>query len=226
MNKRCFTLLSGKSVDVAPGTRVIPSEEFSTLKMAHEVLEHVQQEAVVYRADVAKEGEIAKEAGWQEGYQEGFLQWAQHLAQLENTLADLKQALEKKVLSLALQAAKKIVGQHLSLSEDAIVEIVTMSLKPVAQHKKITIYVNPQEWAAVDQAKPRLRPLFEHLESLSVRPRDGISPGGCMIETELGIINAKIEQRWSVLEQAFEKMAAAVPSTPPPVAAAEEGTLA
>jgi type III secretion protein L len=205
--QRLFSLLSGRPLLLAPGTKIVPGHEFEILQEAGEVLETIQQEAASYREEVAKEGEQAKEAGWHAGFEEGFEAWSQHLAQLETTFAELKANIEKQIFPIALQAAKKIVGQALQLSEDTIVTIIASSLKPVTQHKRITIYVNPQEWPLVDQAKPQLRTLFEHVESLSIRPREGISPGGCVIETELGIINAQIEQRWAILERAFEKMA-------------------
>jgi type III secretion protein L len=79
-------------------------------------------------------------------------------------------------------------------------------LKAVAQHKQIVIYVNRQDLAALEAARPRLKDLFEQLEVLSLRERADIQTGGCVIETEGGIINAQIENRWRILENAFEAM--------------------
>ena len=63
----------------------------------------------------------------------------------------------------------------------------------------------------LEKHKPRLRDMFEHLESLSIRPRDDIEPGGCVIETEIGIINVEMEHRWRVLEKAFEALLKTAP---------------
>jgi type III secretion protein L len=38
---------------------------------------------------------------------------------------------------------------------------------------------------------------------LSLRDRSDIQPGGCIIETEGGIINAQLENQWRVLENAL-----------------------
>ena len=100
------------------------------------------------------------------------------------------------------------MGREIELSEDLIVDIVASNLKAVLQHKKITIYVNKKEIESLEKHKQQLRDLFENLESFSIRPRDDIAPGGCVIETEIGIINAQMEHRWQVLEQAFNAMTA------------------
>jgi type III secretion protein L len=56
----------------------------------------------------------------------------------------------------------------------------------------------------LEAAKSQIKKVFEHLESLSIQERSDIEPGGCMIETEAGIINAQLENQWRSLEIAFE----------------------
>ena len=84
-------------------------------------------------------------------------------------------------------------------------------MKGVSQHKKITIFVNRKELDAMEKHKQQLRDLFEHAESFSIRARDDVAPGGCIIETEVGIINAQMEHRWKVLEKAFEALVKSAP---------------
>lgn len=206
MSKKLFTLIHGDRILVAPNKKIIPSEELSTLQQAVEVLQHIKEDAEQYRTQVAKDNEQIKENAFQEGYKDGFEQWAEHLVQFEKKLEDLNKEMQQSIIPIALKAAKKIVGREIELSESTIVDIVASNLKAVTQHKKITIYVNKKELDILEKNKPRLRDMFEHLESLSIRPRDDITPGGCVIETEIGIINAQIEHRWIILEKAFESL--------------------
>ena len=107
---------------------------------------------------------------------------------------------------MALKAAKKIVGRELEVSEDATVEIIANSLKAVAAHKKIIIWVCKTDIDRLERRKDRLKEVFEHLESLSIRPREDIEPNGCVIETESGIINAQLEHKWEALAKAFASL--------------------
>jgi type III secretion protein L len=211
VSKKLFTLIYGDRVHLAPKKKVISANELSTLQDASEILEHIKQDAEKYRMQVAKESEELKENAFKEGYEDGFKQWTEHLAQFEIKLEALHKEMQQAIIPIALKAAKKIVGREIELSEDAIVDIVASNLKAVTQHKKITIYVNKKELDILEKNKPRLRELFEHLESLSIRSRDDVAPGGCIIETEIGIINAQIEHRWRILEQAFEALLKAAP---------------
>lgn len=204
MRKQLFTLLHGDRILVAPKKKIISAEELSTLQDAVEVLQLINQDAEQYRIQVAKESEEIKENAFKQGYEDGFKQWAEHLVQFEKKLEEHRKEMQQVIIPIALKAAKKIVGRAIELSEETVVDIVESNLKAVAQHKKITVYVNKKELDILEKNKPRLREIFEHVESLSIRPREDIAPGGCIIETEIGIINAQMEHRWRVLEKAFE----------------------
>lgn len=209
MNKKYFSLIYGDKIGVAPQKKVIPSEDFSKLVTAAETLEHVQEDAKKYRTEVAQECEKTKEYAYQEGYAAGYEAWAEQLSALESEIIAYKKEIGKLIVPIALKAARKIVGREIELSEKTVVDIVKENLKAVAQHKKISIFVNRKDFDVLEENKNELKKVFENLESFSLRPRDDIAPHGCMIETEIGIVNAQLEHRWNVLEKAFKKLIAA-----------------
>lgn len=202
--KKFFSLLSGQQVRVAPGKKVIPSKEFSTLEKADKLLKEVKKEAEEFKKTTFTESETIKEQAFQEGFQEGLVSLNQHLFALDQELKAIRNDIQKKILPLALKAARKIIGEELKLHPDRIVDIVLNSLKPVTQHRRIHIYVNKADLQELEDNRNKLKKIFEHLENLSIQERDDIEPGGCMIETEAGIINAQLENQWRALESAFE----------------------
>lgn len=206
MSKKFFSLIYGDKIHTAPKKRVIEAEAFSKLLDAKEVLELAKEDAEKYRIQVAEEGEELKKQATREGFEAGFKSWGEEIARVEQMLVEIRKEMEKKLSSVALTAAKKIVGRELELSENAIFDIVSSSLKAVTQHKKITIYVNKEDLESLEKNRKKIKDLFEHLELLSIRERNDISPGGCIIETEGGIINAQIENKWNVLESALQHL--------------------
>lgn len=205
-SKKFFTLIHGGQVHVAPKTKVIPAEDFSVLLDANEILQEVYEDAEKYKKEVVTEIETLKEQAQKEGFEAGFQQWAEHVAKLEEEIVNVRKETEKFIIPVALKAAKKIVGREIELSETAIVDIVASNLKAVSQHKKIAVYVNKKDLDIVEANKNRLKQLFETLEVLSIRDRPDIQPGGCIIETEGGIINAQLENQWRILENAFTNL--------------------
>jgi len=51
-----------------------------------------------------------------------------------------------------------------------------------------------------------IRSVLENAESLSVRSRSDIEEGGCIIETERGIIDARLANQWILLENVLQKI--------------------
>lgn len=202
--RKFFSLIFGKEVRIAPGEKVVPAEEFSSLVRANEILKTVKAEAIAYQKQMAEEGEKTKELAFQEGFHEGLISLNKHLFTLDEELKHLREDIQKKILPLALKAARKIIGEELRLHPDRIVDIVLTSLKAVTQHRKIVIYVNKADLQMLEDNKSKIKKIFEQLESLSIQERADIESGGCMIETEAGIINAQLENQWRALESAFE----------------------
>lgn len=203
--KKYFTLIHGDNVHQAPKSKVIPAKEFSELLDGVDLLKKVKKDADEYVQKVTEEAEQIKEKAQREGFEEGFRKWAEQLSFLEEEVHAVRKEVEKVIIPVALSAAKKIFGREVRMSEDAIVDIVRSNLKAVAQHKKVKILVNSQDRKAIEKKKSKLKELFEGLESLTVQVRDDVERGGCVIETEGGIINAQLENQWQILERAFEK---------------------
>lgn len=206
MSKKFLSLIHGDKVRIAPKTKVVPAAEFSTLVSASELLDKVKEDASQYKKEVVEEIEILKEQAQQEGFEVGFNAWVELIAKLEDEITKVRGDMEKILTPVVLEAAKKIVNREIELSENTIVDIVTGTLKSVSQHKKITIYVNKKDLDALEANRTRLKDVFENLEVLSIRPRADVAQGGCVIETEGGIINAQLENRWRILESAFQSL--------------------
>lgn len=206
MSKKLFSLIYGDKNKIAANQRIIPGDLIGQLMDAQEILTKVQSDAEKYKLEVAKACEALKVQAQNEGFAEGYQKWAVHVAQLEEEIAKVRQDSEKMLIPVALKAARKILGREIALSEEVIVDIVSNVLKSVSQHKKITLYVNKKDLEPLERNRSKLKDIFESLEVLSIRERSDLARGGCIIETEGGIINAELENQWSALERAFSNL--------------------
>jgi len=202
---RLFTLIESGEVHPSSDKKVIKSEDFSTLLAASDLLEKTRADIVEVKEKTEKEAEELKKKAYDEGYQEGLTQLNEMILGLDNEKKRLRHEMNQLILPLALKAAKKIVAGELKANPETIVNIVLQALSPVMQNHKITIFVNKADKEILEAEKNLLKEKLEQVESLSIRDRDDISPGGCMIETESGIINATIENQWRGIESAFDR---------------------
>lgn len=198
-----FTLIEKGEVHPAPKTKIVASEDFSQLVDAAHIVAKTKDEETAYRMAVTKECEILKELAQTAGFEEGLKQWNEQIELLEEEIRKVRKEMEGSIVPLALTAVKKIIGRELDAKPETIVDVVATALKTVSHHRKIVVYVNGSDLEYVEAQRPRLKALFEHLETLSVSARADIQTGGCVIETEAGIINAQIDNQLHALEAAF-----------------------
>ena len=108
-------------------------------------------------------------------------------------------------MPIALTAAKKILGRELELHPTAIIDIINQTLKPITQSHKVIIYVNKDDLALLEKSKGKIKKQLEQVKEFSIQERLDVKKGGCLIETEAGIINAQLDSQWRALEAALEK---------------------
>ena len=199
-----FYFIKDGELHVAPGTKVVPKEELGSLIDAAELLEKVKHEMQEYREEVLKECEEIKKEAYEEGYQEGLEKLNAATLKLNQESKKIHDDIQKKITPLTMQAARKILGEELKLNPERIVEIVSQALRPITSHKYIKIFVNKADLEILDKEKENIKKLLEQVDTFSLQERSDIEPGGCIIETEAGIINAQLENQWRALEAAFE----------------------
>lgn len=202
--KKLFTLVYGDTVHTAPKTKIIRADLFSKLVEADELLKKIHEDSERHHRETIEECQHIKEEAKKEGFEAGFKQWAEQLAKLEQEITKVRGDLERTILPVALKAAKKIVGREIELNPNTIADIIANNLKAVAQHKKVIVYVNKADLVLLEANKKKLKEVFERLDSFAIQERDTVKEGGCVIETEAGIINA--QNQWEVLEKAFENL--------------------
>ncbi|MBS0603506.1 MAG: HrpE/YscL family type III secretion apparatus protein [Verrucomicrobia bacterium] len=200
-----FSLIYQGEIHPATEDKVIPAEDFSTLMEAGEILNRAKEDVDHFKKQVEKECQELKEKANEKGFSEGLARFNEHLVHFDKQLRVIRSDLQKQILPLALKAAKKIVGEQLSLNPETIVEIVIQTLAPVIQNHRFNIYVNKVDKEILEAQKPKIKNILEQVQVLTIQERNDVAPGGCIIETESGIINASIENQWRALESAFEK---------------------
>ena len=199
-----FSLLKQGKVRASSGNKVIPSEEYTELLSAMEVTKQAENDiAQAFEENEQKCAEL-RETAKENGYQDGLVAFNEHVLYLDAKVKEMEVELQKLVLPLALKAAKKIVTEQLKLNPETIVDIIIKTLKPISEAHRIKILVSKEDKEILDKEKDNLKKRLEAVQVFAIEERSEITSGGCIIETESGIINASIENQWRALEAAFE----------------------
>ncbi len=203
---KILTLISKKEVRLAPGAKSVPQDEYARLIEAKELLEEIKKEGIEHRASIAKEGERLFEESKQKGFKEGQNMWAEQIKLLEEKKEMVRSQVEKVIAKIALITTKKIIDRELSQDPSTVVDIIGKNLKAVGSHKHVNIFVSKKDLDSFQENRQRLKDVFEQVESFAIQSREDISDGGAIIETEAGIIDARIESLWATIENTFDDL--------------------
>jgi len=200
-----FSLIYQGEVHPSTDEKVIPAKDFSQLVKVSSLLKKAEEDVDNAHKEMQKEAQRLNAESKEEGFQEGLEQFNAHLLAFEAAVRTLRLELQQQIIPIALKAAKKIVATQLELKPETILDIVLQALTPAVHSRRVIIYVNKEDNEILEAHKPKIKAILDQLQTLSIQERADISPGGCIIETEAGIINVTIENQWRALEAAFEK---------------------
>jgi flagellar assembly protein FliH len=132
------------------------------------------------------------------------------LESLRHLLADLESLqrrfchdLEKELVDLAIGVARKIVGREVQTNAEAVAGIVQDAFNRVEHAERITIRMNPGDMERLAELNPRFFDSLAAAGRARFEADASISSGGCRVESDGGDIDARIEQRFKVVEEAF-----------------------
>jgi flagellar biosynthesis/type III secretory pathway protein FliH len=128
----------------------------------------------------------------------------QALVQLQNIRKEIRQEIEKEVVQLALAIAKKIVCHEVRTNQETVVCVAQEALSRVENSGKIKIKLNPQDLQFIKDAKFQLSQFLHNVDHIRFEATDSIQSGGCLIETDRGDIDARLEKQLQAIEEAFQ----------------------
>lgn len=200
-----------------------------TEQMVKELMETARQEAekIINNANekadnIIKEGKArlqqieddAFQKGWQKGYEEGNEEAQQNhaglLAEAREKLADAVMEREKilrkaedEIAQLAVAVARKIIFREMFADPSIVGEIVEEAIRKVSDREEITVKVHPADLDFVLSRQDDLSRNIKGIRKLKILADNSISPGGCVIETPGGTVDARIESQLAEIEQSL-----------------------
>ena len=153
--------------------------------------------------DISSLIEQSKAEGYTVGYQEGLLHGqeevtaqiallAQIAQQLDSPLDAIDDEVIQSIAGLIGVVAKNVVRRQLVVEPDEVVGVVRDAVKQLPlSDRKITVHLNPSDADILNAA------LGEQSESQSwnVQSDPSLTPGGCVVNTDVSTVDATLETR-------------------------------
>ncbi len=196
-----FRLTEG-SIRPAAGTKLLKAEEYGLLLEADALLAAAKKQAEEMEQKAREAYEQKREEGYRDGMEEGKLEHAEKMMETILSSVEFIEGIEDTLVSVVNQAIRKIIGDM--DDKERIVRIVRTALNTVRGQQKVTVRVAPADEAAVSEALAAMTAgsssgsAFLTIMADARLPRDS-----CILESELGVVDASLETQLKALENAF-----------------------
>ena len=84
--------------------------------------------------------------------------------------------------------------------------IIAEAVNRVSDRESVVVKVNRDDLEYVKQNKDKIAGMMDGVKNLTIIEDSQIDPGGCVVETNLGFVDAKIGTKLSLIEQALKKV--------------------
>ncbi len=162
-----------------------------------------------------------KGIGLEEGKKEAFLHYSKEieegLSQIEglvNNLGQLKSELmnfnETFMLKLVYGMARQVVHREVEQQNEVILEVLKQAVSLSQGDENITVTVSTKQFEYVETLKQQTGRDFDFAKKIKFVPSDDVALGGCIVETNFGVIDSRIDQR---LEQLYKNLVETLPKS-------------
>ncbi len=191
------------SVQVAgPGALSVSRLVFASALDARRFLEQAQAQADALLAELESHRTRVLTEARRIGSEEGFAQVAELLLRARAEAHELKKRSEQRLVALAVRIAERILGAQLELAPEYVLSVARKAMEQVPWCRKLVYRVHPEDLALLEQHREALFARAAEVDAQFVADAK-VRRGGCILETEVGRIDATLESQLRAIERAL-----------------------
>lgn len=192
----------------------IQVEAVKTIKDAEKKAKDILENAI---NDVNSEVNDIKANAWEEGFNRGKQEAMQRMEEdVDAVLISANKVLtessikareifqdnKSEIIKLSFEIAKKIIKKEAS-DKEVLFENLVEAMKKAQSNKELKIFVNWEQLSFGKEIKDILKNNFQGIETIDIIEDRTVEPGGCIIETKLGKIDATIKNQLDIVFNAL-----------------------
>ena len=129
--------------------------------------------------------------------------WHEQLSDTLEEIGDLRAAIttraERELVRLAIEIAKKVVHREVTIDNEIVMTLARIGISRMHNRVAATIHLHPDDFAYVTTHRDSL----DAGHALELVEDRSIGRGGCLVQTEMGDVDTRIEQQFAEIERAF-----------------------
>lgn len=161
-----------------------------------------------------EEAEMIKKSAFEEGYRKGLEQVKSDLEKFRNDTVSFMNArnevfeyIAPDILEISVDIAKKIIKKEVESDPQVLINSIVDVLKTISKSEpKINIRVKPQAVQFIKDTIPNITYQYGIDAKINIIADPSIEDGGCVFQTNNGIVDASIDTQIEIIKKALEVM--------------------
>ncbi|KMW73871.1 type III secretion system protein [Photorhabdus luminescens subsp. luminescens] len=196
-----FIKIATEHLQLSPELQILRKADYQTCLSAKSLLDAARMQAQEIERDAQAVYEQQKELGWQAGVDAARAEQATLIHQTQLQCQQYYRQVEQQMSNVVLQAVRKILKNYDQVS--LTLQVAREALSLVSNQKQVILRVNPEQAAAVREQISRVHKDFPEIGYLEITADARLDQGGCILETEVGIIDASLDSQLEALMSAI-----------------------
>jgi len=193
--------LENSGVKVVPTAKILKRDEHAFILEGQRILEAARHEAALIRQQAETDAAKKRDEGFLKGQEEGKAKIAEHIVECMGQSAVYFSKVEDVMVDLVMRAVRQVIGEM--NQRDVVERLVRRALESTRNESQITIRVSPGQADWIKSRISAIMQTFPKIQFLDVQPDHRLMENGCILETEIGVVDATLETQLKAIEKAL-----------------------
>lgn len=126
---------------------------------------------------------------------------------IERLREEIYDKIEDDVVNMSCSIAKKIIYEITGHNRDVVVASAKEAIRRASDRAMLKIRINPVDYDTLNQNRSELLQCIDGIKSIIFEADESIQPGGCLVETNYGDVDARIDSQIRVVEGELRRKA-------------------
>jgi type III secretion protein L len=187
-------------------TRRVPAAVLQASERARAIVASAEEGASRLAADAEADAARLRAEAIHAGRHEGLARAAAMLAGAAEERERRLAPLAREVAGLALDVARRVLGDALAARPELVVELAARALAEARNREVVVLRVAPGDAERVRAAEGRLAALLRRAPGVKIREDAALAAGDVVVETEAGRVDARVTAQLAMLERALAEV--------------------
>ncbi|MDR0361996.1 MAG: HrpE/YscL family type III secretion apparatus protein [Planctomycetota bacterium] len=186
-----------------PGTAVLKAGEYGILADANEILALAESRKREIAARAEADAEAERRRGYEDGVNEGKAEVAGRMFETMAASVEHLSGMEATLVDLVMRSLRTVLGTF--DREELVVDTVRHALRLVRDEKRVVLRIAIADADCVTRRLDEIVKRYPGMGRVDLVPDASLPPGGCVMETEIGVIDASLDRQLAMIESAFRR---------------------